>query len=201
MIAAPIPPAAVYGLDDNSALVRQAPESLLFPPSPIDVLSAATITRRAVAATVSTQAPTIQRNQLEEMQGLVVAELRRYESFEQGWDGYLSETFSPRAVARSIDIVLTGSSFLRRSGVQRAEIIPGPASDGSIDVEFRSGGKTLIISVGPSGSDFAIYAHLGEWSSSEPASSDFSPVVRWLSWLAGPSGIPPHQAPDLRYPA
>ena len=78
-------------------------------------------------------------------------ELGRYSQLLPGWDGYHGEPISPSAIqaAFAIIMVLQGADFLGSAEQQLTDIIPGPASDGSLDLELRGNKRRLIITIYP----------------------------------------------------
>ena len=115
-----------------------------------------------------------------------LAELQAYTMFGPGWDGYDGSVFSNEVIRRAQSAVAGIAELLLLHGIAVDEIIPGPASDGSIDVEFLLGHKTLTATF-----------YLGEPVQLLPEQSgvrgalayarelDGPSLVRWASWLAG----------------
>jgi hypothetical protein len=84
------------------------------------------------------------------LQGLVsqaTAELERYSHFAAGWDGYSGEPISPVAIKTAEYLIeavaaMTGGQLL-------TDIVPGPAPDGSLDLELRTEKRRLIVTIYP----------------------------------------------------
>jgi len=70
------------------------------------------------------------------------AELNQYQSWEKAWDGYDAEIFSNEVLSMAHQILDWSEemSALKKAGnMHNLTITPGPAVDGSIDLEFRFG--------------------------------------------------------------
>lgn len=76
-----------------------------------------------------------------------VDDLERYSRFLSGWDGYDGEPIAPVAI-RMAQVILNA---LRSGGAMSilTDIIPGPASDGSLDLELRATQRRLTITIYP----------------------------------------------------
>lgn len=72
-------------------------------------------------------------------------ELREYLEYEAGWDGYDGKIFDPEVIELACEQI---DEMISVYGGEITQIIPGPASDGSVDVEFRMGKETLFAVVG-----------------------------------------------------
>lgn len=74
-------------------------------------------------------------------------ELEKYSRFLRGWDGYDGEPIAQIAIDLAKGIV----EALRLGGMtsRLTEIIPGPASDGSLDLEFRTDSRSLTLTIYP----------------------------------------------------
>jgi len=74
--------------------------------------------------------------------------LEGYSRLPAGWDGYDGEPISPIAIRIASAII---ESLGRFGSLEHklTDIIPGPASDGSLDLEFRTEIRRLIITIYP----------------------------------------------------
>jgi hypothetical protein len=80
----------------------------------------------------------------------VLAQIDRYATFGRGWDGYDGEPFDPDTIRLARLTVHALGVALAVSG-EAVEIIPAPASDGTIDIEVCRGAKTdVAVSISPS---------------------------------------------------
>jgi hypothetical protein len=84
------------------------------------------------------------------LQGLVsqsTADLDRYSRFAAGWDGYAGDPIAPVAITAAEQLTLAVTAM---NGAQRlTDIIPGPAPDGSLDIELRTEKRRLIVTIYP----------------------------------------------------
>ncbi len=76
-----------------------------------------------------------------------IGELERYSRFVAGWDGYSGEPISPVAIAAAENLVETLAGM--KGSQQLIDIIPGPAPDGSLDLELRTEKRRLIVTIYP----------------------------------------------------
>jgi hypothetical protein len=70
------------------------------------------------------------------------AELRGYLTFTEGWDGYRGKTFTATLIEEACQLA---EKFADQMGDKLTDMVPGPASDGSVDVEFRVGERQSLI--------------------------------------------------------
>jgi hypothetical protein len=89
----------------------------------------------------------IPRSRLLSLVSQGIEELERYSRFEAGWDGYSGEPISPVAIAAAENLVETLADM--KGGHQLIDIIPGPAPDGSLDLELRTEKRRLIVTIYP----------------------------------------------------
>src|SRR5437660_983844 len=76
-----------------------------------------------------------------------IEELQRYARFRRGWDGYDGRPFPADVITAGIYLIRVANLLCKIGNGQIDAIIPGPAGDGSIDIEFRRGAKTLIVTM------------------------------------------------------
>ena len=78
----------------------------------------------------------------------IIVDLERYSRFAAGWDGYAGDPISPVAITAAEQLTLAVAAM---NGAQRlTDIIPGPAPDGSLDIELRTEKRRLIVTIYPS---------------------------------------------------
>lgn len=87
--------------------------------------------------------------QLDDMEVSVLSELDRYGEYTRGWDGYDGEEFTKDIIDRVSSVARFIVSFFRFVDVTPDEIVPGPASDGSVDLEVALGKKHLTLTFSP----------------------------------------------------
>lgn len=74
----------------------------------------------------------------------IINEIKSYADFPTGWDGYEGKTFTPGV----IELAAIIAEEVRFERVHIAEVIHGPASDGTIELEFRlCDGRVFFVAV------------------------------------------------------
>jgi len=87
----------------------------------------------------------IARARLEGLVAQSTAALERYSCFAPGWDGYSADPVSLIAIAAAEHLTLAVAGM---QGAKRlTDIISGPAADGSLDIEMRTEGRRLIVTI------------------------------------------------------
>lgn len=113
-------------------------------------------------------------------------ELQRYAAFAHGWDGYDAEPIAPIAIELAQALV----AGFERSGFagQITDIIPGPAPDGSLDLELRTHDRSLIITIYPGEAEGSLslrtYRSAAQ-SAQEKLNVDTTSLVADLRWILG----------------
>ena len=112
------------------------------------------------------------------------ADLQRYLTFPEGWDGYSGRRFSERLIDVASDLIGIAEHYFEAAGVLPSEITPGPASDGSVDIEIATEGRRVIFTLYPELTKLAIYRRSSEGRElPEPAKLGEASVVEELNWL------------------
>lgn len=112
--------------------------------------------------------------------------LRRYASFEEGWDGYGGVAFSGEALQRA---QATVDSILRHFASRLKmpdEIQTGPSGDGSIDIDTSFRGRRLFVTVYPGDEGLHVSIQTGGKTRSEVADFGKKTLGQWLSRLTVP---------------
>ena len=112
-------------------------------------------------------------------------ELMHYLSFGPGWDGYFAERFEPDTINRALQVLDVLESKFRLNGTLPSSLIPGPVSDGSINIELSSAAKSLILTIMPDKSELLCYERDGETTLTDDQPIDWATLGKKLSWLAG----------------
>ena len=76
-------------------------------------------------------------------------------------------------------------------------VTTGPASDGSIDVEIRSGSRTLFYTIYP---NEVRITTIGASTSQEAVPLEEMDLARWLDWLVGKADLPDPMENPGRHP-
>lgn len=115
-----------------------------------------------------------------------ISELNSYLEFEVGWDGYDGVPFDESDVARAIEIVSISLGAMRRSERVLDRIVPGPASDGSLDLELVFENGSLIFTIQPHDSH-RLHVYFSKGETEEELDSRFTPagVETWVARLLG----------------
>jgi len=92
---------------------------------------------------------TANKVKIELLRDKAINELDEYKLLTQGWDGYFGKPFDSNLVKFMKELVIRMSDILIENDKVPSEITPGPASDGSIDLEFGIDGKQVFITAYP----------------------------------------------------
>lgn len=126
----------------------------------------------------------IERARLSSLCGAAREEIDRYASFTSGWDGYDADPITPIAidVARTLIEALSALPAAARL----TDIIPGPAPDGSLDLELRTPRRRLMITMyGSNSPDVLEVNTLRAYGDVREEKSDIEPdtLVDDLRWV------------------
>ncbi|OGQ77411.1 MAG: hypothetical protein A2289_25250 [Deltaproteobacteria bacterium RIFOXYA12_FULL_58_15] len=119
------------------------------------------------------------------MESSVTSDLDRYARFPPGWDGYDGVTFDAQLVSVVQRVAKWTADLFRTLDVVPSEMTPGPASDGSLDLEIAYQGKRLILTFYPETDRVGVYCENGADAEEAQTTLDSSGLARWLSWLVG----------------
>lgn len=133
--------------------------------------------------------------ELHRMRREALAELQRYLEFDRGWDGYDGEVFSRDTVAQAQQLVELSARFFERNGEVPSEITPGPASDGTVDVELEYHGRRLIFTLDPEQQP-RVYATDEEQEAERSVQLNRRAVGELLRWLSGTGCLPSWMGTD-----
>lgn len=111
-------------------------------------------------------------------------EVKLYGQLIQGWDGYDGEAFKPDTIAEALSALEISYRFLRNRQVELKAIIPGPASDGSIDLEFRTDQKKLRLTFDPRMNHVSVFKKDAITSTENPVPIDAPHLENELGWLS-----------------
>lgn len=117
-------------------------------------------------------------------------EIREYETLDRGWDGYDACPFDPLVLERANRIVNIVKKLSDESGVVLNLLEPGPASDGSVDVELRKDKKSLIITIYPEENELVIYFEDEGTEKEETGTFKNRFIYRWLHRFFSEDGVP-----------
>jgi len=152
-------------------------------------------------STTDAWSPTIANTRAEAMARAADDDLLRYTTFDAGWDGYDGLTFRVETIAIARGIIQATVQALVRCGLAPSEITPGPASDGSVDVEIVVNNRTLIFTLDRGDTTkVRVYASTGDQVTEREETLEDGGLDRWLGWLTRKNGIPPAVGASPRYP-
>jgi hypothetical protein len=114
-------------------------------------------------------------------------ELERYALYPPGWDGYRANPFADDVLKNAAGILEYGQKVFEGTGIMPELVTTGPASDGSVDVEFRVGSRRLMMTLYPR-ENLVRINHGGERNDEAPLGGPT--LERWIGWVHGSSGLP-----------
>jgi hypothetical protein len=141
------------------------------------------ITPDVAFATFSFGKNSLENASRERVASRAIEELQRYAQFRSGWDGYNGKPFRANLIGKGIDLIRL-SVWLGKAQSVTITAIPGPASDGSIDIELRLGAKTLIVTMYPDDVNAEIYWENGDKSGDLVVPNELVALVPHVAWLA-----------------
>lgn len=110
-------------------------------------------------------------------------DLKAYYELPQGWDGYGANPLNRNNIEAIESILSMVAKHFENEKVAPSEITPGPASDGSVDIEIVFGDKTLIFSAHNDGKVLGVYLEDRNTSKEIEAAFDSTSVETQLHWL------------------
>lgn len=114
-----------------------------------------------------------------------LTELKRYEAYGRRWDGYSAEPFEQVVLERATAILRVAWDVLVKEQFVPTLITTGPASDGSVDIEFRDTKKTLFYTIYPETGIEVTAIREGVAPVRRMLTFEKMALARWLDWLAG----------------
>lgn|GEM_PF-2882502 len=127
----------------------------------------------------------------EELRSEIAKELAAYWRYPRGWDGYSGSEFDAQQIVRVNEVADNLVKCFEWFGVVPEEIEPGPASDGSIDLECSVGPRCLLLTFRPGSTDVGVYGRDSEFEQESTEGLKELPLEEWVSWLGGTSVLPP----------
>lgn len=120
-------------------------------------------------------------------------ELIRYLSFGPGWDGYSGIPFRRDTIRRCVSLLQHYVLRLfTQARISPDEVVPGPASDGSVDVEIVSGNRRLVLTFDPeSGNAVNVYAEYETGVVERELDFGEAAMEGLVGWLIEPGHISP----------
>jgi hypothetical protein len=116
-------------------------------------------------------------------------ELKRYGAYGRRWDGYFAEPFEHVVLERATEILRIAWDVLVKEQFVPTLITTGPASDGSVDIEFRDAKKTLFYTIFPEAEIEVTAIREGVAPVRRMLTFEKMALARWLDWLAGKENL------------
>ncbi len=140
--------------------------------------------------TLQTFVTTSERALLERQLHTLMQDLERYERYPANWDSYGGACFSEELTDQVYRYAKRLCTVFEAEGTTPDLFEPGPAGDGSIDIELRLGTRAALFTFYPNNN----IRGLGQQSSGEHAEhvkpNDSFPLEAWTAWLTGTGMLP-----------
>jgi hypothetical protein len=114
-------------------------------------------------------------------------ELARYALYSAQWDGYTANPFTADVLRNAAGILEYAQKVFEGTGIMPDLVTTGPASDGSVDVEFRVDARQLMITIYPRETVVRI-EHGGGSKNEAPLGG--RALEGWIGWVHGSSTLP-----------
>lgn len=101
--------------------------------------------READSSTLSETIESGAKAKLDSLMERTLAEIKRYQDYEDCWDGYRAKVFSHEVLLATELSLYKIESFFQEILYAPGDLFSGPASDGSIDIEIECGPKLMVI--------------------------------------------------------
>ena len=110
-------------------------------------------------------------------------ELTRYDRYPARWDGYRAEPFDKDLLREVSSILAFSEAAFLSAGVTPTMLTTGPASDGSLDIEFQVRDRHVVMTLYPR--EPLIRVHISHDHDTEERLVPFGTqaLEEWLSWL------------------
>ncbi len=115
-----------------------------------------------------------------------IHQLERYLNFEKGWDGYNGSQFDFETIKRSKQILSVIQKYYASIGSLPDEICPGPASDGSVDIEISHENRHFIFTIYPDERQINYYYQYGDDKRDGEISFSKPDLANWISGIYRP---------------
>jgi hypothetical protein len=129
-----------------------------------------------------------------------LTELKRYGAYGRRWDGYFAEPFEQVVLERATEILRIAWDVLVKEQFVPTLITTGPASDGSVDIEFRDAKKTLFYTIYPETGIEVTAIREGVPPVRRMLTFEKMALARWLDWLAGKENLPDEMENNRPHP-
>jgi hypothetical protein len=120
---------------------------------------------------------------LDNLTNKAINDLSSYLNFNYAWDGYKGEKFDLQLIRRGIELIFLIKNFFLNQVDLPDEIVPGPASDGSIDIEISINEKTLLFTLYNDINDILVTMETDNELYEERIKFEISNLEKKFSWL------------------
>lgn len=144
---------------------------------------ASSITSTQQAITMELPQASTDEAKLEHALGTCLGELESYGRFNRGWDGYRGEPFDHLTLDRVASIARASARFFLAQNTVPSEITPGPASDGTVDLEMVVGNRRIVLTFATGTEVVDMYRRDESGSNEETLVLDGKSLVEQLLWL------------------
>lgn len=127
-------------------------------------------------------------------------ELDRYQQYPAGWDGYGAEPFDEEVLNRVSHVLLYSQSVFLDCSTMPELVTTGPASDGSVDVEFRVANRRVLMTLYPHDDKLRLSSFHAEEAHDYVSPLGTETVAKWIDWLHHPDSVSPVLDKDHAHP-
>lgn len=107
--------------------------------------------------------------------------INEIERYEKGWDGYNGSQFDFETIKRVKQILSVIQKYYASIGSLPDEICPGPASDGSVDIEISHENRHFIFTIYPDERQINYYYQYGDDKRDGEISFSKPDLANWIS--------------------
>jgi len=118
-------------------------------------------------------------------------ELGRYQQYPAGWDGYNAEPFDSEVLNSVSGILLYSEAVFLGCGTMPDLVTTGPASDGSIDVEFQVADRRVLMTLYPHEDKLRLSSFRAKEAHDYVAPLGTETLAKWIDWLHHPDSLSP----------
>lgn len=110
-----------------------------------------------------------------------IDELNTYKSYGSNWNGYGAKPFSDEVIQKSISLLNRIIECFVESQTEPDQIVPGPVSDGRIDIEVFENGNHTIFTVDSEEKTLTVCLLINGTMHEEVIKYDETDMNQWIS--------------------
>lgn len=118
-----------------------------------------------------------------ELKQSVIKELLHYQTFPPGWDGYKGNCFTSKFINEVVEVTQIVFQFFEEKNVSPSEVVPGPGSDGRVDLEINLNDRTLVFTLDPNEDRISVYKKDGDKQDEFYIDNTLGLIEKHLDWL------------------